>query len=157
MAPRENLRSALDPWKPWQRQIFPEIVLLNKLSTGTFIGHFRVAYFARDRIVRSKPRSTASVLYNSVIAQLLLQLAARDEGAVFRILDDLEGCQPVNQFNTSFRLWTNLQLATSAFKSCFVLIDGRDENKEWQDVLTLLKRLVSESQGMVKLLVFSRS
>ena len=133
------------------------LFILNQLSTGTFLGHSGVAYFASDRIVRSKPRSTASVLYNSIIAQLLLQLATRDEAAVCRILADLEACQAIDQFTTPFRLWKNLQLATSAFKSCFVMIDGLDENREWQDVLTLLKRIVSESEGRVKLLVSSRS
>ena len=142
---------------PGSGKSFLTLFILNQLSTGTFLGHSGVAYFASDRIVRSKPRSTASVLYNAIIAQLLLQLATRDEGAVSRILADLEACQAVDQFTTPFRLWKNLQLATSAFKSCFVLIDGLDENKEWQDVLALLKRIVSESQGRVKLLVSSRS
>ena len=142
---------------PGSGKSFLTLFILNQLSTGTFLGHSGVAYFASDRIVRSKTRSTASVLYNSIIAQLLLQLATRDEGAVSRILADLEACQAVDQFTTPFRLWKNLQLATSAFKSCFVLIDGLDENKEWQDVLALLKRIVSESQGRVKLLVSSRS
>ena len=87
----------------------------------------------------------------------MLQLATRDEAAVCRILADLEACQAIDQFTTPFRLWKNLQLATSAFKSCVVLIDGLDETREWQDVLTLLKRIVSEIQGRVKLLVSSRS
>ena len=142
---------------PGSGKSFLTLFILNQLSTGTFLGHSGVAYFASDRIFRSKPRSTALVLYNSIIAQLLLQLATRDEGAVCRILADYEACQAVDQFTTPFRLWKNLQLATSTFKSCFVLIDGLDENKEWQDVLTLLKRIVSESQGRVKLLVSSRS
>lgn len=142
---------------PGSGKSFLTLFILNQLSTSTFLGHSGVAYFACDQIVRSKARSTASVLYNSVIAQLLLQLAARDEGAVGRILADFEACQAVGQFNTPFRLWKNLRLATSPFKSCFVLIDGLDENKEWQDVLALLKRVVSESQGRVRLLVSSRS
>ena len=142
---------------PGSGKSFLTLFILNQLSTGTFLGHSSVAYFASDRIFRSKPRSTALVLYNSIIAQLLLQLATRDEGAVCRILADYEACQAVDQFTTPFRLWKNLQLATSPFKSCFVLIDGLDENKEWQEVLTLLKRIVSESQGRVKLLVSSRS
>ena len=142
---------------PGSGKSFLTLFILNQLSTGTFLSHSGVAYFAYNRIVRSKPKSTASVLYNSVIAQLLLQLAACDEGAVYRILTDLEACQAVGQFTTPFRLWKNLQLATSPFKSCFVLIDGLDENNEWQDALALLKRVVSEIQGRVRLLVSSRS
>jgi len=142
---------------PGSGKSFLTSFILNQLLTGTFLGHSGVAYFACDQIVRAKPRSTAAVLYNSVIAQLLLQLAARDEGAVGHILADLEASQAVGQLTTPFRLWKNLRLATSPFKSCFVLIDGLDENKDWQDVLALLKRVVSESHENVKLLVSSRS
>ena len=37
------------------------------------------------------------------------------------------------------------------------MIDGLDENREWQDVLTLLEHIVCESQGKVRLLASSRS
>ena len=142
---------------PGSGKSFLTSFILNELSTSSFLGLSGVAYFACDRTNRHKARSTASVLYNSIIAQLLLQLAAHDEGAVCRILADLEACQAIGQLTTPFRLWKNLQLATSPFKSCFILIDGLDENKEWQDVLALLKRVVSEGQGRLKLLVSSRS
>ena len=142
---------------PGSGKSFLTSFILNELSTSCFLGHSGVVYFACDRINRHKTRSTALVLYNSIIAQLLLQLAARDEGAACRILADLEACQAIGQLSTPFRLWKNLHLATSPFKSCFILIDGLDENKEWQDVLALLKRVVSEGQGRLKLLVSSRS
>ena len=142
---------------PGSGKSFLTSFILNELSTSSFLGHSGVAYFACDRINRHKARSTASVLYNSIIAQLLLQLAARDEGAACRILADLEACQAIDQLTTPFRLWKNLQLATRPFKSCFILIDGLDENKEWQDVLALLMRVVSEGQGSLKLLLSSRS
>jgi tetratricopeptide (TPR) repeat protein len=142
---------------PGSGKSFLTSFIFNQLSLGAIPDYSGIAYFACDRLVSSRPRSNALVLYNTLIAQLLRQLGSHDDSAVNRILADLEACDIVGQLNTPFRLWKNLQLATSSFKSCYVLIDALDENEEWMDVLALLKRIVRESRGRIKLLISSRS